>query len=101
MLAPYLADMSFDEIRQFKFYHVNRLRDKFKSILPDHKLYDTRTTFYTRCKMCGVAPPARTAFMGHSAGNDEFEPHSSNKVDRAYTDLPDDYLIQEGQKFAY
>lgn len=101
MLLPYVSDMTADEIRQFKFYNVNRLREKFKSILPDHKLYDTRTTFYTRCKMCGVAPPARTAFMGHSADNDELEPHSSNKVDRAYTDLPDEYLLQEGQKFVY
>lgn len=101
MLAPYIEDLPIDELCHFKFYHVNRIRDKFKMILPDHKLYDTRTTFYTRCKMCGIAPAARTEFMGHSSDNDELEPHSANELDRAYTDLPDEYLLKEGQKFVY
>lgn len=91
MLAPYLADMSADDLHRFKFYHVNRLRDKFKLILPEHKLYDTRTTFYTRCETCGVSDLARDLFVGHSRG----------KLPKAYTDVPDEYLWLEGQKFVY
>lgn len=91
MLAPYLTDMTADEQHRFKFYHVNRLRDKFKLILPHHKLYDTRTTFYTRCEMCGVSDLARDLFVGHSRG----------KLSQAYTDPPDEYLLQEAQKFIY
>lgn len=83
--------MSADELHRFKFYHVNRLRDKFKLILPEHKLYDTRTTFYTRCETCGVSDLARDLFVGHSRG----------KLPKAYTDVPDEYLWREGQKFVY
>lgn len=91
MLAPYIAGLSTDELHRFKFYHVNRLRDKFKLILPEHKLYDTRTTFYTRCETCGVSDLARDLFVGHSRG----------KLPKAYLDPPDEYLLQEGQKFVY
>ncbi len=69
-----------------------RLRSTINSIFDGtHKLYDLRTTFYTRCQMCGVAPAARDEFVGHSSG----------VLAKTYTDLPDDYLIQESKKLVY
>ena len=86
MLKPYLEGV--DEIR----WHVaNRIREKFTSILPNHKLYDLRTTFYTRCEMFGVAEAAKNEMVGHSGG----------VLRNTYTDLPDDYLIKEAEKLVW
>lgn len=87
MLRPYLKQ-SDDELI-FKSPRV--LRDKLQIILPKHKLYDLRTTFYTRCQEKGVAPIALKEFMGHAMG----------ALERAYTDLSDEFLIQEGAKLNY
>ena len=57
----------------------------------DHKMYDLRTTFYTRCKECGVSEAARNEFVGHSLG----------ALGNAYTDLSDEYLKKEGEKLCY
>ena len=86
MLEPYLRN-----VKELLFYIPECIRKKFKSILPNHRLYDLRTTFYTRCRMCGIADAARDEFMGHSSG----------KLSAAYTDLPDEYLLSEGKKFKY
>lgn len=86
MLAPYLKD-----IEKLWFYIPETLRDKIRSILPNHKLYDLRTTFYTRCQECNVAPAARDEFVGHSAG----------VLVETYTDLSDEFLLKEGQKLNY
>ena len=64
------------------------LRRRVSAALPNHKLYDLRTTFYTRCDEYGVAPPARDEFVGHSAG----------ALTNAYRDLSDEYLLKEGKK---
>lgn len=61
---------------------------RFRKFCPNHKLYDLRTTFYSRCKELGVAKDALDAFMGHSCG----------KIGNAYTDLSDEYLLSEGKK---
>lgn len=86
MLRPYL-----EGVTELKFPTVHYVRDKFKEILPDHILYDLRTTFYTRCKECGVAEAAREEFVGHSLG----------ALGNAYTDLSDEYLLTEGEKLRY
>lgn len=83
MLRKYIAG-----ITEFRFYVLNRIREKFRSILPNHKLYDLRTTFYSRCQECNVADAARDEFVGHSLG----------KLGNAYTDLADEYLLKEGKK---
>lgn len=86
MLVPYLSDTE-----KLHFYGVNRIREKFKGILPEHKLYDLRTTFYTRCQEYGVSELARKLFVGHSLGT----------LADTYTDVSDEYLIREAQKLDY
>ena len=86
MLTPYPRNVT-------DFASINRdvIREKFKAILPDHILYDMCTTFYSRCKECGIADAARDEFVGHSLG----------ALGNAYTDLSDKYLLREGAKFQY
>ena len=85
MLAPYIKDDS------LSFYRLEQIRHKFNGILPNHKLYDLRTTFYTRCQECGVAEVATKTFVGHALGG----------MADTYTDLSDDFLKAEGEKFSY
>ena len=61
---------------------------RFPKFCPGHKLYDLRTTFYTRCDELGVAAPARDEFVGHSSG----------VLTATYRDLSDEYLLKEGKK---
>ena len=86
MLKPYL-----NGVTEFNFYVQNRIREKFHKILPNNRLYDLRTTFYTRCQECGVADVARNEFVGHSLG----------ALGNTYTDLSDEFLLREGQKLNY
>ena len=86
MLAPYLQG-----INEFEMVNRDVIREKFKAILPNHIVYDMRTTFYSRCKECGIADAARDEFVGHSLG----------ALGNAYTDLSDEYLLNEGAKFKY
>ena len=87
MLRPYISG---DTI--MPGINLDKIRNEFKSIIGNgHKLYDLRTTFYTRCQMFGVSSAARDEFVGHSSG----------ELANTYTDLPDDYLIQEGNKLNY
>lgn len=86
MLAPYL-----EGVTEIYFPCARYMRDKIKEVLPNHKLYDLRTTFYSRMKECNIDPAARDEFFGHSSG----------KLGNAYTDLSDEYLLKEGQKLKY
>ena len=86
MLKPYLEDTT-----ELYFTRLEQVRHKFNGILPNHKLYDLRTTFYTRCQECGVAEVATKTFVGHALGG----------MADTYTDLSDDFLKAEGMKFSY
>ena len=86
MLAPYIP-----ESKILPKAHKNSMTVHFKSVLPNHKLYDMRTTFYTRCIECGIDEIARKLFMGHTLG----------KLGNAYADPPDEWLISEGNKLNY
>lgn len=85
-LRPFLVD-----VEELHFYNEETMRDKLHDVLPGHKLYDLRTTFYTRCQECGVADVARMEFAGHSLG----------VLGDTYTDLSDDFLLKEGEKLNY
>lgn len=84
MLEPYLKE-------GLNVPTEKKLRAAIREVLPNHKLYDLRTTFYTRCTECGVAEPAMKEFVGHSLG----------KLADAYTDFSDEYLLREGEKLFY
>ena len=71
-------------------FSLPQLRCFLRKILPNHKLYDLRTTFYSRCKEFGVADAARDEFVGHSLG----------ALGNAYTDLSDAYLLKEAEKLS-
>ena len=86
MLKPYL-----NGITELHFVRLEQMRNKIKTALPTHKLYDLRTTFYTRCQECSVAEVAIKKFVGHTLGG----------LADIYTDLPDEFLLKEGAKFTY
>ena len=73
------------------FTRLEQIRHKFNSILPDHKLYDLRTTFYTRCTECGIAEVAIKKYVGHALGG----------LADTYTDLSDEFLKAESKKLSY
>ncbi len=86
MLRPY-----FEKDMEIDLPGLQYIREQFNKLLPDHIFYDLRTTFYTRCEECGVAPPARDEFVGHS----------SSVLNATYTDLSDEYLLKEGEKLVW
>ena len=86
MLKPYMEKLDGMDMPLIEY-----IRDNFNKILPNHILYDLRTTFYTRCEECGVAPPARDHFVGHSNG----------ELNNTYSDLSDEYLLNEGKKLVW
>ena len=86
MLKPHL-----EGVTELKFTRLEQIRNKFNAILPGHRLYDLRTTFYTRCMECGVADAAIKKFVGHTLGG----------LADTYADLSDEFLFMEGQKLLY
>lgn len=86
MLRPYLKNKT--TIKMPTIYSAN---PRLKAVLPGHKLYDLRTTFQTRCTECGIPDVVIGLWMGNSIGT----------LKEAYTDLSDEYLLNEGRKFCY
>lgn len=86
MLKPYLNGVS-----GLYFTRLEQIRNKFNKILPGHRLYDLRTTFYTRCMECGIADAAIKKFVGHTLGG----------LADTYADLSDEFLLTEGRKLDY
>lgn len=88
MLQPFLQGVPDGKIEMKNAWS---LQEKFKKILPNHKLYDLRTTFYSRCQEIGIPDPARSIFMGHTLPG----------LQKNYTDVSDEYLLQQGAKIQY
>lgn len=86
MLRPYLQDVT-----DLNMPKPRVLNNRFKKVLPNHKLYDMRTTFQTRCTECGINETVIGLFMGNSIG----------KLKEAYTDFSEDFLLKEAEKFKY
>lgn len=86
MLKPYLQG-----VENLEFPTPRMLENRFKKVLPEHKLYDMRTTFQTRCSECGIPDNVIGVFMGNSIG----------RLKEAYTDFSDEYLLKEGEKLFY
>ena len=86
MLARYVKEGD-----KLSFTRLEQIRHKFNGILPGHKLYDLRTTFYTRCTECGIAEAAIKKYVGHALGG----------LADTYTDLSDEFLKAEAKKFYY
>ena len=86
MLAKYVKEGD-----KLSFTRLEQIRHKFNGILPGHKLYDLRTTFYTRCTECGIAEAAIKKYVGHVLGG----------LADTYTDLSDEFLKAEAKKFYY
>ena len=86
MLKPYLEGVS-----KLYFTRLEQIRNQFNKILPGHRLYDLRTTFYTRCMECGIADAAIKKFVGHTLGG----------LADTYADLSDEFLLTEGRKLNY
>ncbi|MBE7087172.1 MAG: hypothetical protein E7369_02595 [Clostridiales bacterium] len=84
MLKPFLAE-------PLNLSSPDYLRRKMREVMPTHKLYDLRTTFYSKCKECGVSEPALNHFVGHSNG----------VLGNTYTKLSDEYLLKEGEKIRF
>ncbi|MDY6367289.1 MAG: hypothetical protein SPL13_02075 [Clostridia bacterium] len=74
---------------QLPSYEV--LRKKFKALMPEFTLKDLRRTFNSRCIECGINDTVRKIWMGHSLG----------KLGKAYTELSDDFILKEAEKFYY
>ena len=86
MLARYVKEGD-----KLTFTRLEQIRNKFNAILPGHKLYDLRTTFYIRCTECGIAEAAIKKYVGHTLGG----------LADTYTDLSDDFLKAEAKKLNY
>lgn len=86
MLRPYLVGIT--ELPKVNFKTLDR---RYKAILPNHKLYDMRTTFQTRCSECGIPDNVIGVWMGNSIG----------KLKDTYTDFSDEYLLKEAEKLLY
>lgn len=89
-LKPYLIDVA--EQTQLLTSTPDMLERRLKKIFPGHKLYDLRTTFQTRLTECGVNDVAIGLVMGNSIGC---------ALKTAYTDVSNEWLFNELQKFNY
>jgi len=102
MLKPYLQN-----VIELNMPKPRVLNNRFKKVLPNHQLYDMRTTFETRCDQCKIEDKAIGLMMGNKIGKNNNA--DGNKLKKAYTDKNDpdyfknllEYLYLEGQKFKY
>lgn len=68
-----------------------QIRKRFKELMPDFTLKDLRKTFNSRCIECGINDTVRKLWVGHSLG----------ELGNTYTELSEDFMLKEAQKFFY
>lgn len=99
MLRPYLKG-----IENISIPRSRSLLKRFKKVLPNHKLYDMRTTFETRCDQCKIPDNVIGVIMGNSIGKSDKD-NLGNELKKAYTDINDKdymrYIYEECQKLKY
>ncbi len=84
-LLPYLNE---------ELPHIPKLdyiRAEFKRILPNHTLKDCRRTFKSHCEECGIDKNLSEVWLGHSLG----------KLNSAYIEFSDEFMLQEIEKLYY
>ena len=83
-LAPYISG-------NIDIAPYEQVRLQFKALMPGFQLKDLRKTFNSRCIECGINDVVRKLWMGHSLG----------ALGQAYTELSEDFMLSEAQKFFY
>lgn len=91
MLRPYLPIIQACMEKDWASYTVEAHKT-IRKILPNHRLYDLRTTFATRCQECGVPDTVVQVWLGHKA---------KTLLGQVYTKFSDDFLLKEGKKVRY
>lgn len=92
MLRPYIPNINFEYIR-------NELPDdKLSRLVPiltdgNHHDHELRHTFSNRCQSCHVDDKIVSFWLNHSYGD--------TMTLRTYTNLPDEYFLEEIQKVHY
>ncbi len=76
------------DVQTLYFPNKKYLRDHLIEACPEHKIYDLRTTFNSRCMEAHVDDYARKTWMGHGI----------DRLTKAYTDLPDSWFLDEMKK---
>lgn len=76
------------DVQTLYFPNKKYLRDHLIEACPEHKLYDLRTTFNSRCMEAHVDDYARKTWMGHGI----------DRLTKAYTDLPESWFLDEMKK---
>ncbi|MCD8200482.1 MAG: site-specific integrase [Clostridia bacterium] len=73
------------------------LRDVIKRLYPTRHVHELRYTFITRAKECGINTEVIMKIDGHESDQD----CKASRVDRGYTDFPDEFLLKEMEKYDY
>lgn len=92
MLAPHIELIKEKMTRWETCSKESGVYKFFKTVMPNHKPYDLRTTFATRCQECKVLEQVVQVFMGHSA---------RTLLGKVYTSFDDAFLIKEAKKVKY
>ena len=92
MLEPYRTILENDLPKLTENFSLNAYRTIFNRAIQNHRLYDLRDTFATRCQECGVPENVVQLWMGHTPGT---------LLGNVYTRFSDEYLLSEGKKVKY
>ncbi len=87
----------FIDFEAAKNVNLEKLKSRFRRLMPSHHPHELRYTFITRCKEAGVNPEVVMLWDGHTQDSDV----RTSKVDRGYTDYSQEYILSEAEKVNY